>query len=157
MFLSTGDSYCYHEPTADCTPVEWVARAKARPETVVGAIDTGAYRFPNRVKEAIGSTPLLQIVRNIEDVSKSSESAGFHGIDVRAESQRLLAIGCTEFIYYDCLNDISYLRALWSSLIGTWFDEERALALMEMRIQRDARLLIINRPNLDAHLRGMMT
>jgi hypothetical protein len=158
LFLSGASSYCYHEPTADFTPAQWVEQARKRPEAVVGAVDTAAYRYISRMREVMPEARFFELVREPLEIYTSLERVGLHGFTAGVEHYKLHdaahAVNAG-YIPYPKLRDIGYLEELWGMLIGTSFDRERAQLFLEMRVERDIPLFMANRPNVVSHLRSL--
>lgn len=156
VLLTGPQSYCYHEPTADRSPAEWAAHARGRPESVVGAIDTAAYRYVGQVRAALREGPCYALLRDPLEIARSARRVGFDEFDAEAARAELDALDL-EPIEYGRLQSLDYLAELWDRLIGTRFDEERARQLLEMRIERDVARFIANRPGLQAHAAQLLT
>lgn len=155
LFLTDRSSYCYHEPTADFTPHEWVRRAANRPETV-GAIDTGAARYDALIRAAAPHARLFVLLRDPEEIKQSLNYAGMLGFDVDEAYEQLHALKLDP-IYYRNFGSEGYLAALWRHLNGTECEPAHVDRYLELRVERDARLFMAHRPNLNAHLRRMLS
>lgn len=134
VFLSGKDSYCFHEPFVDGDPANLYGISILRNEYIIGAIDTSAY-FRNDM--SVIDCSKFVLIRPISDIKASFAKLGWPSDwDFQLEKFREATSGLTP-IYYTRLFDIAYLREIWKQVIGTEFDEERALTLIEMNIQRD--------------------
>lgn len=146
VFLTGPDSFCYHIPTADRTPLEWRGIASQRPEKVVGAVDTMAYIAPQEIIEVIPKANFFTLVRDPRDIDRSSR---WHHVPYDAFKEReVLDSFKFEKIIYSHLGKLSYLEEIWGKVIGTPFDAERAKHLIEMRIERDVYFFYESRPSL---------
>jgi len=145
LFLSSADSFCFHEPLGD--EVSLVDRMAARPEPVVGAIDTGAYRSYEAVLEMLPDAHYFMLYRDPVEIQRSSDKFGVT-FDARKEYERLCDIPVAHTIYANGLNDVDYLESLWVAIVGTPFDRERAPLMTEMHIERDVYRYFSNRPHL---------
>lgn len=149
MFLTSKDSYCYHEPMAD--NALW--RLSQRQELSVGAIDTGAFYRPDKVKSELPKARCYVLFRESADIQKSLDKAGLP-FNAAEESGRLKNVTQNmPIIEYDLLTDVHYLKDLWIDVIGTAFDRERAEAFVGMNIQRDMKKFFTERAHLPNPLR----
>lgn len=155
VFLSGADSFCYHEPTADATPEQWVSEATARPERQVGAVDTGAYLFAPKIQQALPKARFFVLERDPGEIGESLRRADMLGINVLSEYSRLSKLPY-ERIEYARLGDIGYLSDVQSRVLGTSLDPVRTRQLLEMRVQRDTALFMRNRPHIDEHARRLL-
>lgn len=141
VFLSGRDSFCYHEPTADARPEEWTTAAYQRPESIVGAVDTGAYLYADLVRAAMPNAQFFVLLRDPDEINVSSHKCGISGYDAWAEHSRLTALPFPR-LHHESLRELNYLESLWDRVIGTKFDAERARQLLEMNVQRDVQRFI---------------
>ena len=146
MFLTGRSSFCFHEPLSDYPLPRLLERINARPERVVGIVDTAAYRTNPRAAQSFDQRFIL--VRDPEEIRRSSARFGVH-FDVHAERERMCALD-GQVIEYARLSDLDYLENLWTRIVGEGFDIERTRLMIEMRIERDVRLFFANRPQLSA-------
>jgi hypothetical protein len=145
VFLTGPDSFCYHEPTADHSPIEWKSLATKR-KGITGAVDTGAYCFANEIWDALPNTNFYSLCRDPHEINRSSR---WNHIDYDAYKEREKLDSLKhERIIYSKLSDISYLEEIWARIIGTEFDEERTKLLIDMRIERDISKFFSDRPEL---------
>lgn len=156
MFLCGPAAYCYHEPTADFTPSEWVSDARSRPEEVVGAIDTAAHRYSYLVDRACPDARCFVLLRDPAEISQSLDYAGMHGMDI-ADAYAKLAALPHERIFHRNFSSPQYLHDLWGMLNESECDSAHVARFMELRIQRDPKLFMAQRPNLHTHVRGMLS
>lgn len=136
VFLTGPDSFCYHEPTADYDIPTWEGMAKARPERIVGAVDTGAYIQAPEIWNSFPKAKFFSLVRDPHEINKSSRWIGIENYDAYKEREVLDSLK-HEKILYSKIWDLGYLEEIWDRVIGTRFDSERARLLKEMRIERD--------------------
>lgn len=149
VFLSGSDSFCYHEPTADLSPIEWREAAIQRPEAIVGAIDTGAMYYADKIWDSIPKAKFFSLCRDTFEIDKSCR---WHGLEFDAFKEReKLDVLKHERILYSKFGDIGYMEEVWDRVIGTKFDSERAKIIMEMRIERDITKFFTARPNAIEH------
>lgn len=143
VFLTAFDSYCYHEPLADMTVQQLKARLVQRPDYTAGAIDTGAYRT-GKVAGLRG----FVLKRSLKEVQESANRNGVR-YDAAEEAGVLANVtaGMPEIDYHQ-LSDVWYLERIWSDLVGTPFDRERAGFFTELRIERDLGKFFAARPHL---------
>jgi hypothetical protein len=139
MFFSQPGAFCIHEPLANEALI--IEQMKARPEEVVGAIDTSAYSEPPTLPPEVRTFVLW---RDWQDVEQSSLRMGFD-VDVRAQ-QRILTQNVwmekANTIRYKDLGNLNYLETLWREIVGTSFDRERAEYLVEMRVERSVESIV---------------
>lgn len=147
VFLTGPDSYCFHEPTADFTPAEWLNQAESRPERIVGGIDTGAYAYAERIISATPEADYFALYRDPLEINRSGRALGMGFYGWEKEYNQLKALKL-EPIYYSKFRDLGYLKELWQRIIGRPFDEGRAQQLMGMNIQRDVCDFFIQRPDI---------
>lgn len=133
-FLTYGGSFCYHEPLVEIPPEELVGKLSSRPETVVGAVDTGAAFFKDRLPEI----PTYALVR---DETESRDSLWRLNLPWIPSYGRVVAMG-VPVIEYRKMFDLGYLRDVWIMLTQLPFDEERAKLAIEMNVQRSISALI---------------
>lgn len=156
MFLSGPGAYCYHEPTADFTPSQWAQDARKRPEESVGAIDTAAQRYAYLVQDAAPEARCFVLLRDPVEITQSLQFAGMHGMDI-ADAYAKLAALPHERLFYRNFGDAHYLQDLWALLNETECDSAHLARFLELRIQRDPKLFMEHRPNIHAHVRGMLS
>jgi hypothetical protein len=143
LFLTGKDSFCYHEITAD-VPIPKIRQLWLdRPETAIGAVDTGAWLWPDEVCEAVKGSTLCVLKRDLDEIELSCRNlvAAGHNVadfDVVKSAERLNAV-TKDFLVIEHarFHDIEYLRELWRRLLGTPFEEERARLMIEMNVTRD--------------------
>jgi hypothetical protein len=141
VFLTHGNSFCYHEPLAERQPLSVLFD---RPG-IVGAVDTLAYTRPE-IRNAYRS---FVLERDISDIEKSSHKCG---VQYKAPVKEFdAATSGLESINYHKLDQINYLERIWHRVVQTEFDRPRALQLIEMNIQRDLQRFKLKVPAL-AHL-----
>lgn len=139
VFLTGKDSFCYHELTVE---KDWQNAPKARVESVIGAVDTAASMYSNLIYDAFPNAKYFTLVRDRNEINKSIKKldAQFNlnptydafNFDLPSHSE----------IRYDLLTDLCYLEDVWSRVIGSGFDKERAKILTQMNIQRDVKKFI---------------
>lgn len=155
VFLTGPHSYCYHEPTADRVPLEWARHARSRPESIIGGIDTGAYRYARTIRQSLPHAKFFALLRDPLEVSRSTRWLGIDGFDAYNARAELISLGY-EPIEYTRLGNLEYLKELWEHIVGISFDEERAQQLIEMRIERDIGKFIAARPNSLEHYQRLL-
>src|SRR5580765_5943910 len=122
VFLSGPDAFCYHEPTADLSPQQWADQASLRPESAVGAIDTGAYRIAETVRLALPPRcECYVLVRQPFEVDRSTKKLGITSYDAHGEHEKLMRLPYPK-IFYEDLRDVDYLRMLYTQIIGAHCD-----------------------------------
>lgn len=140
-FLTAKDSYCFHDPLAYTRFCDLKARFDRRPETVVGAIDTGAYCFPGWVEAELPDTEFYVLERDPLAISRSSWALGIE-FDGAANAKQLAdTTRGYKRLQYDSIRTIEGIASIWETVIGPGFDRERALQLLEMNVQRDYGLM----------------
>lgn len=155
VFLTGRDSFCYHEPTADYTPQEWMERASERPESTIGAVDTGAYIHASLITQALPEwTRYFVLERDPAEIERSTLTFNVRGYDAALQYEKLMDLPFPR-ISYENLGDLTYLRSVWEMAIGPGFDEARTAKLQEMNIQRDIGKFFALRPNLGEHMQKM--
>ena len=126
--LTARDSFCFHELTAE---KNWQDLPQTRPERVVGAVDTGAYRNPQAVYAAFPTATYFTLYRRPQQITASAAKLGLNYDATQHTLPKHSAL------YYDDLSNLDCIRGLWNRVIGDGFDEQRTRQLMEMNIQRD--------------------
>jgi hypothetical protein len=149
-FLSGFDSFCYHEPFADMSPMQLAARFRDRLDFTTGAVDTGAYK--HRLGAIAGAIPNVRqfvLRRDTIDVQASADANGVI-YDAHEELGRLLNVtaGFPE-IDYAQFGDVWYLKSIWEQLVGSPFDTERARLFIEFNVTRDLGKFFGGRPYLN--------
>ena len=147
-FLTSRDSFCYHEPTADIPLESLRERLQWRQEGVVGAVDTSSFISPERFTEAVRPDRTAMLLRDPAAIRISSARLGFEFPAYAHQIRMVAALPGVFQIQYEHLHDMGCLRELWAHLIGTPFDDERAAQLVEMNVQRDLQRFLISRPRL---------
>lgn len=120
-----------------------------RPESVVGVVDTSAYRFASEVRRLMPlGTDYYCIDRNPDEIQAASHRFGVD-FDAHEEYGRLAnETEGMEVIDYHRFGSAAYMRALWTQMIGQPFDADRAGQIMEMNVQRDVSKFFRARPHL---------
>ena len=122
-FLTYGDSFCKHEPSAD-------GEITFADYPVSGAIDTGA-SFLGYLPPP--GTLVFHLWRDPAEVADSLRKIGLPSYDLSAYMRGF---------EYAKLFDVDYLEKLWNLVTALPFNRERAELLIEMNIQRDVELLM---------------
>jgi hypothetical protein len=127
VFLTYDGCFCYHEPTSEKECLDYLFE---RPG-IVGGVDTLAYTRPE-IRFKFRSFALR---RDYYQIESSSRSCGVH---YKAPAKQFeAATKALPTIDYHKLDQIEYLEKVWHTIVGTPFDRERALMLIEMNVQRN--------------------
>lgn len=112
--------------------------------------------YPYLVESAAPDARCLVLLRDQTEISQSLDFAGMHGMDIAHAYAKLDALPY-ERIHYKHFGDFQYLKDLWASLNETECDSAHLARFMELRVQRDPKVFMAQRPNLHSHLRGMLS
>lgn len=144
VFLSHGNSFCFHDLLADTKPEGLMSWYKRRSEGVVGSVETAGYREdPSRHLPA--NTQYFYIYRSWKEVRDSWAGLSSEGPDVLDEHRKMMDMALhlrAARLDYSQFNSLSYLDWIWGLIVGSGFDAERAARLKEMNITRDLSELV---------------
>jgi hypothetical protein len=150
LFLSGNDSFCFHDPLGDQGAL--TERMYNRKESVVGAIDSGAYRMSAAIQTALPCARYFVLRRDPQEIQRSSDK---FGVKFNAVQESSILDGLEHLqLYSSMFGDLDYLEFLWRMITELPFDRERAKIMSEMRVERDVYRYFSNRPHLPNPLRA---
>lgn len=144
VFLSHGNSFCFHDLLADVGADQLVWRYMKRKEEVVGSIETATYKT-DPTPSLPPSTQFFYIHRDWKEIEESWRRLGGGGIDVLEEYEKMLTMVKNldaRRLDYSKFSSLTYLSWVWGTVVGSGFDAERAEYLIEMNITRDVQKIV---------------
>lgn len=144
IFLSHQNSFCYHDLLADTAPYMIPQKFSSRPESVVGTIETYGWGPGQDPYDFLGKVQCYVLIRDQNEIELSLRNLAMQGgqkdLFPLQASVSLFERFCRSrkcyYIFHANFHNINYLENLWKEVVGTPFDKDRALRLIEMNITR---------------------
>jgi hypothetical protein len=149
MFLSSESSTCLHDPLMLCESLDDLDdMLDLMDEPIVGASDTASAYFFNEIYARWPDAKYLFVFRRTGEISRSLRNIGVTGSKVCA-MQRMMYEAWAQVegkdnamaVLFDDLSKVDTLRAIWQHMIGTEFDEQRAIEMAGENIQVDVDMI----------------